>query len=128
VNWLIAFLSCLLLVAGCTYPRGRLALASLDVPGQYVILKPNVRGRDCFPTFLGIPPRGLEFSLGKAVESAVGQVPDGDMMINVSIREEIWAFVLYNRYCIRVDGDVVNSKSPSGSSGGLAQGTPPDHP
>jgi hypothetical protein len=46
----------------------------------------------------------------------VSQVPNGDMMVNVTAYADFVITLIYNRQCVRVVGDVVNTKAPHGQS------------
>jgi hypothetical protein len=39
-------------------------------------------------------------------------VAGGDMLINAAMYNDVLVTLIYNRNCIRVDGDVVNTAAP----------------
>ncbi len=56
--------------------------------------------------FLFIPLGKMSPVLDEALDRAMEQVPDGNIMTNVAIYNDIIFTLLYNRSCFRVRGDV----------------------
>ena len=92
---------------GCRTRLGDLSIAST----KNVALNPSperrsVEGRDCMHMFLFIPLGKMSPVLDEALDRAMEQVPDGNIMTNVAIYNDIIFTLLYNRSCFRVRGDV----------------------
>jgi hypothetical protein len=99
-----------LMLSACSTRIGDLTLASTKNLGTaYKPIQSRVRGEDCTHMILFIPLGSLQPNLEEAVDRAVGQVPEGDMMTNARIYQDTLFTLLYNRGCIRVDGDVAKS-------------------
>jgi hypothetical protein len=100
-------------LCACTQRIGDLTfVTSKNIGYTYPALRRSVRGLDCAQSILFIPWGSLRPNVEEAVDRAVDQVPDGDMLINAAVHNDILITLLYNRNCIRVDGDVVNTAAP----------------
>ncbi len=110
-------------LSGCTTRIGAFTFASTKNLGvAYAPLQTAVEGEDCATLILFIPLGTLNPNIQDAVDRAVEKVPDGDMMTNVTLREDLLFTLVYNRVCVRVTGDVVNTRSYR--SYGRIQGLP----
>ncbi len=111
----ISLALCALLLGGCSMRLGSFTMASTkNLGNQYTALQRDVSGEDCTHLILFIPVSGsLNPSLQEAVDRAVAQVPNGDMMTNVTVYRDILFTEIYTRECVRVDGDVVSTASAS---------------
>ncbi len=113
----ILVLIALLASGGCSVRLGSFTLASTKNLGTtYQPIRTNVTGEDCENTILFIPLGTLNPNLQDAVDRAVEQVPEGDMMTNVTAYNDVLFTLLYNRSCIRVVGDVVDTKAPQAAT------------
>jgi hypothetical protein len=110
----------ILAAAGCSTSMGRRSVlvptgtagsvgtpATQPLPGADTVLGRNVSAQDCAQNLLGIPLGKSEPNLNEAVTLAVGRVPGGLMLTNVSIVNRYMISGLFNVDCIRVTGDVV---------------------
>jgi len=77
----------------------------------YAPLQTRVEGEDCVDMILFIPIGTLNPNIQDAVDRAVEKVPNGDMMTNVTLTEDMLFTLIYNRVCVRVTGDVVNTRA-----------------
>jgi hypothetical protein len=100
------------MLSGCTTRIGAFTFASTKNLGvAYAPLQTAVEGEDCVNLILFIPIGTLNPNIQDAVDRAVEKVPNGDMMTNVTLREDFLLTLLYNRACVRVTGDVVNTRA-----------------
>ena len=100
----------LVMLSGCTTRIGAFTFASTKNLGvAYAPLQTKVEGEDCVTIILFIPLGTLNPNIQDAVDRAVEQVPNGDMMTNVTLTEDLLFTLVYNRVCVRVTGDVVNT-------------------
>jgi hypothetical protein len=108
---LILFLA-IATLSGCTTRIGAFTFASTKNLGvAYAPLQTRVEGEDCVTIILFIPLGTLNPNIQDAVDRAVEQVPNGDMMTNVTLTEDLLFTLVYNRRCVRVTGDVVNTRT-----------------
>ncbi len=109
----VLFLAIAMLSSGCTTRVGAFTFASTKNLGvAYAPLQTGVEGEDCVHFILYIPVSGtLNPNIEDAVDRAVEKVPNGDMMTNVTVNEDMLFTLIYNRVCARVTGDVVNSRA-----------------
>jgi hypothetical protein len=106
---LILFLT-IATLSGCTTRVGSFTFASTKNLGvAYAPLQTRVDGEDCVTLILFIPLGTLNPNVQDAVDRAVEKVPNGDMMTNVTLNEDFLFTLIYNRRCVRVTGDVVNT-------------------
>jgi hypothetical protein len=107
---------CMIGISACSLRTGDFTLASSRNTGlAYTPLRKNVRGSDCSQSVLFIPWGSMNPNIQDALDDAVRQVPNGDMMINATVHYDILVTLLYNRTCMRIDGDVANSEQPGTS-------------
>lgn len=98
------------MLSGCTTRIGAFTFASTKNLGvAYAPLQTSVEGEDCVTIILFIPIGTLNPNIQDAVDRAVEKVPNGDMMTNVTVNEDLLFTLIYNRRCVRVTGDVVNT-------------------
>jgi hypothetical protein len=108
-NGLLLFLA-IATLSGCTTRIGAFTFASTKNLGvAYAPLQTRVEGEDCVTIILFIPLGTLNPNIQDAVDRAVEKVPNGDMMTNVTLNEDLLFTLIYNRVCVRVTGDVVNT-------------------
>jgi hypothetical protein len=104
------------MLSGCTTRIGAFTFASTKNLGvAYPPLQTSVEGEDCVSIILFVPIGTLNPNIQDAVDRAVEKVPNGDMMTNVTVSEDLLFTLIYNRRCVKVTGDVVNtlaSKAP----------------
>jgi PBP1b-binding outer membrane lipoprotein LpoB len=110
----LVFLSAVLL-SGCSIRLGSFTIASTKNIGYtYRPLQRDVTGEDCVNMILFVPIGTLNPNLQDAVDRAVAKVPNGDMMTNVTAYTDFLFTLVYNRRCVRVVGDVVDTdQSPT---------------
>jgi hypothetical protein len=109
------------LLSGCTTRIGAFTFASTKNLGvAYPPLQTNVEGEDCTTLILFIPLGTLNPNIQDAVDRAVEKVPNGDMMTNVTLNEDLLFTLFYNRVCVRVTGDVVDTKASRAIQGAPA--------
>ena len=107
----------LLLACGGPYSSERVASFSFastrNIERSYAPIRTNVRGQDCvYPLALFIIPISFRRETWEAaVQDAIRQVPGGDMMVNVSVSRRYVYLGLIAWRCIRVEGDVVDTRS-----------------
>lgn len=100
------------LLSGCTTRIGAFTFASTKNLGvAYAPLQTRVEGENCVSIILLIPLGTLNPNIQDAVDDAVQKVPNGDMMTNVTLSEDLLFTLIYNRRCVRVTGDVVNTRA-----------------
>lgn len=125
----LVFICCLFTLSGCATVRmGSLTLTSTKNLGEtYAPLQKDVSGENCVDEILFIPLGTLNPNLQDAIDDAVAKVPNGDMMTNLTVHEDLLISILFNQRCVRVNGDVVASNSPQiarGNSTSPSKGQP----
>jgi len=104
---------CVTTLCACTQRMGDLTfVSSKNIGYRYPALRRSVRGQDCAQSILFVPWGSLRPDVEEAVDRAVDQVAGGDMLINAAMYNDVLVTLIYNRNCIRVDGDVVNTAAP----------------
>jgi hypothetical protein len=107
----VLFLS-IAMLSGCTTRIGAFTFTSTKNLGvAYAPLQTSVEGEDCVTLIVFIPIGTLNPNIQDAVDRAVEKVPNGDMMTNVTLSEELLFTLIYNRVCVKVNGDVVNTRA-----------------
>ena len=106
-NLMAIGLAVILLGSGCAFRMGDFALIS----SQNVGLRPEpilkgVEGKDCVYTLLFIPIGGLIPNVEEAMDRAMEQVPEGNVMMNVAIYNDVIFTYVFNQTCSRVRGEV----------------------
>jgi hypothetical protein len=106
-NRVASALIAILLGSGCAFRMGDFALIS----SQNVGLRPEpirkgVEGKDCVYMLLFIPIGGLVPNVEEAMDRAMEQVPEGNVMMNVAIYNDVIFTYVLNRTCARVRGEV----------------------
>jgi hypothetical protein len=126
----VALVLAITMLSGCTTRIGAFTLASTKNLGvAYAPLQTSVEGEDCVTLILFIPIGTLNPNIQDAVDRAVEKVPNGDMMTNVTMSEDLLFTLIYNRVCVKVTGDVVNTRaSGTVQRAPAAQGTAPGNP
>ncbi len=103
----ILTLALALALSSCVSNMGMLTTVSTSgalVDGP--LLASGAEGKDCLHMVLFIPFGKLNKQFPSAIRSAIRSVPDGAYMTHVEITSETLFFLLYNRRCLRVSGDV----------------------
>jgi hypothetical protein len=112
---LLASSCALLLLAGCAQRVGSMTVASSkNLPPRFEILKREVRGEDCgrvlILVFIPIPLGSMQPKLEEALDRAIEQVPNGNLMTDVVVMNEPFIVPLllvnYISTCMVVTGDV----------------------
>jgi hypothetical protein len=94
---------------GCSTPIGSFGLISNhDLGLDPQVIAEEVSGKSCAYHALGFIPIGGKWNPSPidAMQDILAQVPDGNLLTNVSIYNETIYTVLYARNCIRVEADV----------------------
>ena len=96
------------LVSGCRTRLGDLTLLSTkNVTLTSSVVERSVEGKDCVQMLLFIPISGrLNPTLDEAMADAMSNVPDGNIMTDVALYNDVIFTLLYNQLCYRVKGDV----------------------
>jgi hypothetical protein len=81
------------------------------ISSQNVALAPEpirrgVEGSDCVYTLVFIPIGGLVPNVEEAMDGAMDQVPEGNVMTNVAIYNDLILTYVFSRQCTRVRGEV----------------------
>ena len=106
------FILAIAMLSGCTTRIGAFTFSSTKNLGvAYAPLQTHVEGEDCVSVILFIPIGTLNPNIQDAVDRAVEKVPNGEMMTNVTLNEDLLFTLIYNRQCVRVTGDVVNTRA-----------------
>ncbi|MCX8070980.1 MAG: hypothetical protein N3C12_00820 [Candidatus Binatia bacterium] len=103
-----------LLAFGCYQRVGDFALASTKNLGtSFTIVQPRVRGKDCaYLLFLSIPLGSLRPNIEEAIDRAMQDGGDGDILVNASLSADIYITPVISQQCIRVEGDLAKSTAP----------------
>ena len=92
---------------GCAFRMGDLSLvASENVAFAPDVKRKSVEAEDCVYTLLFIPLGGFVPNVEEAMDRAMEQVPEGNVMTNVAIYQDVIITYLFNQQCLRVKGDV----------------------
>jgi hypothetical protein len=103
-----------LMLASCSSTRiGVFTFASTKELGRsYPTVQQHVVGEDCSNVIFFLPLASFSPSPQTAVDRAMAQAPSADMLTNITIRSEVLVTLLFNRGCIRVEGDAVSTHAP----------------
>ncbi len=99
-------------VGGCGASSSRVGLLSPDPQLVGVkLLRPNVAGRSCRASVVGVPLAAGDPS----IEEALGQIltldPEGDLVANAEVDWRRLVTGVYNRTCVEVRGDLCRAVS-----------------
>ena len=97
-------------VFGCTKSVAILSLAAAAPSEDWplLVLQPNVEGHACNSRLLhSIPIGTTQPPLEAAINEAVGQVADAQLLTNVRVDLETIDLVIFSRSCMRVHGTAV---------------------
>jgi hypothetical protein len=109
--------SCLLLAgailycgtqAGCVFPTGDFTIISAQGTSfESRKLVSDAEGEACANRLLGVIPLGNKAaSLAEAVDDAMAKAPEANVMTDIEADVSVTNFLLANRSCIRVKGDL----------------------
>ena len=94
------------LVVGCRFNYGDLNLVSpRNVRFDTETLRRGVEGRDCMYTLVFLPLGSLNPNLEEAVDRALAEVPEANVLTDIAIYEDRVTTLLINQRCLRVKGD-----------------------
>ena len=95
-------------LSACTTRLGDLTILSTkNVASTANVMKRGVEGRDCVNLLLFIPISGrLNPSVDEAMSDAMSKVPEGNIMTDVALYNDIIFTYIFNQTCFRVKGDV----------------------
>ena len=94
-------------IGGCAFRVGDLSLVSSQNVGlQPQVVRRSIEGKDCIYTLLVIPIGGLVPNLEEAMDRALAKVPEGNVMTDVAIYNDVVFTFIFNQQCLRVKGDV----------------------
>jgi hypothetical protein len=93
-------------------------MSTKNLPVTPKPLAQKVRGEDCVRT--GTRRTGVAYphnaNLQDAIDKAIAQVPGANAMTDLSISADAFVIpLIYNRYCITVDGSVVVFEASQGA-------------
>jgi hypothetical protein len=92
---------------GCTNRVAILSLAAADSSEDWplLVLQPKAEGRACSSKLLRFIPIGnAQPPLEAAIQEAVGQVADAQLLTNVMVDLETIDVIIFSRSCMRVHG------------------------
>jgi hypothetical protein len=94
--------------SGCAFRMGDLSIvSSKNVALNPEPIKRSAEGKNCLYFLLGlIPITGFVPNLEEAMDQAIEQVADGNLLTDIAIYNEFTYFVVASEQCIRVKGDV----------------------
>jgi hypothetical protein len=93
--------------SGCAFRMGDFSLiSSQNVAFSPEPIRRGVEGSDCVYTLIFIPIGGLVPNLEEAMDRAMEQVPEGNVMMNVAVYSDLIFTYVFNRQCTRVRGEV----------------------
>ena len=104
----LSLLACPLVLSACTTRLGDLTILSTkNVSTMPKVVQRTVEGEDCIHLALFIPVSGrLNPTIDEALDNAMSNVPEGNVMTDVAQYNDLLFTFLYNRTCYRVKGDV----------------------
>jgi hypothetical protein len=101
---------------GCAQSLGHFTVASThNVRGlDYSVsdkTKQTVKGDACAKYFLGFSINQKDDLLQRAVDNAIADGHskglDGDLLVNVRMKQDSTSLIIYNSYCVEASGDLV---------------------
>jgi hypothetical protein len=94
-------------LSGCAFRMGDLSIvSSKNVALNPEPIKRSVEGKNCLYFLLGfIPIMGFVPNIEEAMDQALAQVPDGNLLTDIAVYSEMTYFVVASEQCIRVKGD-----------------------
>jgi hypothetical protein len=99
-------------LVGCTTSLGRVgAIAPSPEHVGTKMLRPGVVGRSCAADVFGIPIRGDERLLDRAVAQILDLDAEGNVVVNADVSSSAVVTGIYNRRCIKVRGDLARTIS-----------------
>jgi hypothetical protein len=103
----IALLFLVVAMAGCSFRTGDLSIvASQNVGLEPELIRRSVEGKDCTHMLLFIPMGSLVANLDEAMDRALEKVPEGNILTDMAIYNDLLFTYIYNRTCLRIKGDV----------------------
>jgi hypothetical protein len=103
----IALLLFVFALAGCSFRTGDLSVvASQNVGLEPELIRRSVEGKDCAHMLLFIPIGTLVPNLDEAMDRALEKVPEGNILTDMAIYNDLLFTYIYNRTCLRIKGDV----------------------
>lgn len=99
-------------MAGCSFRMGDFQIVSdKNVALNPEPIKRSVEGRTCIYHLLGlIPLTGFIPNVEEAMDRAMEQTPDGNVLTDVVIYQDYFYAILFSQTCARVKGDVGSLK------------------
>jgi hypothetical protein len=70
------------------------------------VVRRSVEGKDCVYRLILIPFGALVPNLEEAMDRALAKVPEGNVMTDVAIYNDVVSTLIFNQQCLRVKGDV----------------------
>ena len=101
-------LCALLALPGCAFRMGDFTLvASENVGLAPETVRRSVEGKDCAYRLLFFIPLGsIVPNAEEAMDLAMEKVPEGNVMTNVAIYNDVVNLIVFSQTCLRVKGDV----------------------
>jgi hypothetical protein len=97
--------------SGCSFRTGDLSVVSSKNVGlQPEVIRRGVEGSDCSHMLLFIPLGSMVPNLDEAMDRALEKVPEGNVLTDLAIYNDVLFTYIYNRTCLRVKGDVGSLK------------------
>jgi hypothetical protein len=95
-------------MAGCSFRMGDFQIVSdKNVALNPERIKRGVEGKACIYHLLGlIPLTGFVPNVEEAMDRAMEQTPEGNILTDVVVYEDFLYAVLFSQTCVRVKGDV----------------------
>jgi hypothetical protein len=94
-------------LSACAFRMGDLSIvSSKNVALNPQPMKRGVEGQNCLYFLLGfIPIMGFVPNIEEAMDQALAQVPDGNLLTDIAVYADSTYFVLAAQQCIRIKGD-----------------------
>lgn len=104
----VSLVCALVLCGGCSLRMGDLQIiSSKNVAVNPEPIQRGVEGKDCVHWLLGLIPLGsLVPNVEEAMDEAMQQVPEGNVLTDVAIYRDSFTVILVSRTCLRVKGDI----------------------
>jgi len=102
----------LTLLSGCTVSLGRVGLVADDAELVGVkLLRPNIAGRSCRVSVLGVPFRAGPPTVGEALAEILAADAEGNVVTHVEMTRSALLTGVYNRRCVEARGDLGHAVS-----------------
>lgn len=97
---------------GCATSLGNVGVVQPDADGIGLkMLRPDVSGRSCRSSIVGVPLAAGEPDLREAIAGILALDREGNVVANARVRWHSVVTGLYNRRCVEVEGDLARTVS-----------------